>query len=300
MPPEGLQGKDQIMDMTGGRMSQKTREIILQARDLHYAYSEEKMALDGVSLDIREGEKIAVMGSNGAGKSTFFLNINGVLKSESGEIIYRGEKMTKKTLNHLRKNVGIVFQDADNQIIASTVRAEISFGPMNLKLPKAEVADRVNEALAYMNLQGFEDRPPHYLSGGEKKRVSIADILAMHPEIIIFDEPTAALDPVNADMLEEVLGKMADDGKTILISTHDVDFAYRWAERIVVFSGGRVIADGAPLEVFRDSGILERANLKRPMLLDIYEILRGQGLVEEKSPHPRNVEEFTALFTGKR
>lgn len=280
-------------------MDQETREIILQARDLHYAYSEEKMALDGVSLDIREGEKIAVMGSNGAGKSTFFLNINGVLKSESGEIIYRGEKMTKKTLNHLRKNVGIVFQDADNQIIASTVRAEVSFGPMNLKLPKAEVADRVNEALAYMNLQGFEDRPPHYLSGGEKKRVSIADILAMHPEIIIFDEPTAALDPVNADMLEEVLGKMADDGKTILISTHDVDFAYRWAERIVVFCGGHVIADGTPLEVFRDNEVLKRANLKRPMLLDIYEVLREQGLAREGMACPRNVEEFAALLTGK-
>lgn len=280
-------------------MDKRTGEIILQARDLHYAYSEEKMALDGVSLDIREGEKIAVMGSNGAGKSTFFLNINGVLKSESGEIFYRGEKMTKKTLNRLRKNVGIVFQDADNQIIASTVRAEVSFGPMNLKLPRADVAARVEEALAYMNLQGFEDRPPHYLSGGEKKRVSIADILAMHPEIIIFDEPTAALDPVNADMLETVLGKMADDGKTILISTHDVDFAYRWARRIVVFCGGRIIADGAPLEVFRDGGVLKQANLKRPMLLDIYDMLRERGFAEGGSPYPRNMREFAALFAGK-
>lgn len=280
-------------------MGRETKEIILQARELRYAYSEEKTALDGVSLAIREGEKIAVMGSNGAGKSTFFLNINGVLKSGSGEIFYRGEKMTKKTLNHLRKNVGIVFQDADNQIIASTVRAEVSFGPMNLKLPKGEVADRVDEALAYMNLKGFEERPPHYLSGGEKKRVSIADILAMHPEIIIFDEPTAALDPVNADMLEEVLEKMADDGKTILISTHDVDFAYRWAERIVVFCGGRIIADGSPLNVFQDHEILKRANLKRPMLLDIYEMLQKRGVVEENSAYPRNVEEFAALQLNK-
>ncbi|HCT92627.1 MAG TPA: ATP-binding protein [Lachnospiraceae bacterium] len=277
-------------------MEKGTREIILQARNLRYAYGEEKPALDGVSLDIREGEKIAVMGSNGAGKSTFFLNINGVLKSESGEIFYRGEKMTKKTLNRLRKSVGIVFQDADNQIIASTVRAEISFGPMNLKLPRGEVVSRVNEALAYMNLQGFEDRPPHYLSGGEKKRVSIADILAMHPEIIIFDEPTAALDPVNADMLEAVLGKMADDGKTILISTHDVDFAYRWAERIVVFGDGRIIADGEPLEVFRNSDILKRANLKRPMLLDIYEMLWKRGIIGQKKAYPRSVEEFAAML----
>jgi len=276
------------------------KEVILQARGLCYAYGEEKMALDHVSLDIREGEKIAVMGSNGAGKSTFFLNINGVLKSESGEIFYRGEKITKKTLNHLRKNVGIVFQDADHQIIASTVRAEVSFGPMNLKLSRSEVADRVGEALAYMNLSGFEDRPPHYLSGGEKKRVSIADILAMHPEIIIFDEPTAALDPVNADMLETVLGKMAGDGKTILISTHDVDFAFRWAERIVVFGGGRVIADGAPLEVFRDGELLKKANLKRPMLLDIYELLKKRGLVVGEAACPRDVEAFAAVLADGR
>lgn len=279
------------MAMMGGGMNGEKKEIILQARDLHYAYSEEKMALDGVSLDIREGEKIAVMGSNGAGKSTFFLNINGVLKSESGEIAYRGEKMTKKTLNHLRKNVGIVFQDADNQIIASTVRAEVSFGPMNLKLPRTEVAGRVDEALAYMNLQGFENRPPHYLSGGEKKRVSIADILAMHPEIIIFDEPTAALDPVNADMLEEVLGKMAEDGKTILISTHDVDFAYRWAERVLVFDRGELIADGGTLEVFQQEEVLKQAHLKKPEMLTVYETLSAQNLILKDS-YPRQAKEL--------
>lgn len=145
------------------------QEVILQVRDLQYAYSDEKMALKGVDLDIRQGERIAVMGSNGAGKSTFFLNINGVLQSEHGEIFYRGQKMTKKTMNDLRKNVGIVFQDADSQIIASTVQSEVSFGPMNLKLSRNDVRDRVDEALSYMNLTDFRHRPPHYLSGGEKK-----------------------------------------------------------------------------------------------------------------------------------
>ena len=205
---------------------------------------------NGVDLKIYEGEKIAVLGSNGAGKSTFFLNINGVLKPHEGEIFYRGEKITKKRLNHLRKNVGIVFQDADNQIIASTVMAEVSFGPMNLKLPREEVLRRVDKALDYMNITEFRDRPPHYLSGGEKKRVSIADIIAMESEVIIFDEPTAALDPLNAQMLEEVLHKMGQEGRTILLSTHDVDFAYRWAERVIVFCQGKVIADDTPLRVF--------------------------------------------------
>ena len=268
------------------------QEVILQVRDLQYAYSDEKMALKGVDLDIRQGERIAVMGSNGAGKSTFFLNINGVLQSEHGEIIYRGQNMTKKTMNDLRKNVGIVFQDADSQIIASTVQSEVSFGPMNLKLSRNDVRDRVDEALSYMNLTDFRHRPPHYLSGGEKKRVSIADIIAMHPEIIIFDEPTAALDPVNADMLEEVLEKMAQEGKTIMISTHDVDFAYRWAERVVVFCDGKIIADDAPLAVFSNETVIRQANLKRPMMLDIFETMREKGLVKDDRSYPKNVEEF--------
>ena len=268
------------------------QEVILQVRDLQYAYSDEKMALKGVDLDIRQGERIAVMGSNGAVKSTFFLNINGVLQSEHGEIFYRGQKMTKKTMNDLRKNVGIVFQDADSQIIASTVQSEVSFGPMNLKLSRNDVRDRVDEALSYMNLTDFRHRPPHYLSGGEKKRVSIADIIAMHPEIIIFDEPTAALDPVNADMLEEVLEKMAQEGKTIMISTHDVDFAYRWAERVVVFCDGKIIADDAPLAVFSNETVIRQANLKRPMMLDIFETMREKGLVKDDRSYPKNVEEF--------
>ena len=268
------------------------QEVILQVKDLQYAYSDEKMALKGVDLDIRQGERIAVMGSNGAGKSTFFLNINGVLQSEHGDIFYRGQKMTKKTMNDLRKNVGIVFQDADSQIIASTVQSEVSFGPMNLKLSRNDVRDRVDEALSYMNLTDFRHRPPHYLSGGEKKRVSIADIIAMHPEIIIFDEPTAALDPVNADMLEEVLEKMAQEGKTIMISTHDVDFAYRWAERVVVFCDGKIIADDAPLAVFSNETVIRQANLKRPMMLDIFETMREKGLVKDDRSYPKNVEEF--------
>lgn len=271
-------------------------EPIIEVKDLHYHYNGEKKALNGINLTINEGEKIAVIGSNGAGKSTFFLNLNGVLKAHHGEIIYRGQKITKKNLNELRKNIGIVFQDADNQIIASTVMAEVSFGPMNLKLPREEVIARVDEALAYMNISDFKDRPPHYLSGGEKKRVSIADIIAMKSEVIVFDEPTAALDPLNAAMLEEVLGKLSDEGKTMLISTHDVDFAYRWAERAVVFCGGEIIADDTPLRVFQNEEVLKKANLKRPMMLDVYEALTKNSLLEKEEKYPHSVEEFVQLI----
>ena len=274
---------------------QSEKDAVLEVRDLHFSYNDEKHALNGVDVKIYEGEKIAVLGSNGAGKSTFFLSINGVLKPHAGEVIYRGEKITKKRLNHLRKNVGIVFQDADNQIIASTVMSEVAFGPMNLKLPREEVLRRVDKALDYMNITEFRDRPPHYLSGGEKKRVSIADIIAMESEVIIFDEPTAALDPLNAQMLEEVLRKMGEEGRTILIPTHDVDFAYRWAERVLVFHQGKIIADDTPLRVFQQEELLKKANLRHPMLYDVCEILKKKGIIPDGEMYPKNMEEFRTM-----
>ncbi|MCB2289226.1 ATP-binding cassette domain-containing protein [Clostridium sp. CS001] len=269
---------------------------ILSIENLHYIYGNGKAALDGVSVDIYEGEKIAVIGSNGSGKSTFFLNINGVFTPEHGKIFYRGAAVNKKNLKELRKNIGIVFQDADNQIIASTVRAEVGFGPMNLKLSKEEVLERVEEALAYMNISDFKERPPHYLSGGEKKRVTIAGIIAMKSEIIIFDEPTASLDPLNALMLEEVLEKLGLEGKTMLISTHDVDFAYRWAERVIVFCEGKIIADGTPLEIFKNKPILKQANLKQPTMLEVYELLVEKHLLEDANVYPKGIKEFKEIL----
>jgi len=145
------------------------KKVILKAENLHYSYNKEHEVLKGVSLDIYEGERLAVLGANGSGKSTFFLNINGVLKPESGAVYYRDKLINKSSIKELRKNVGIVFQDADNQIIASTVRAEVSFGPMNLGLSREEVTKRVLDSLNYMDISHLIDRPPHYLSGGEKK-----------------------------------------------------------------------------------------------------------------------------------
>ena len=271
-------------------------DVLLQAQGLFYGYENKHDVLRDVSCSIREGERVAVLGANGAGKSTLFLNLNGVLTPSKGTVSYRGRVIGKKELNELRRHVGIVFQDADNQIIASSVLAEVSFGPMNLKLPKEEVKNRVEEALAYMNLSDFKDRAPHYLSGGEKKRVSITDIIAMKPEVIIFDEATAALDPLNADMLEEVLGNMAESGKTILVSTHDVDFAYRWAGRILVFCEGRLIADGDPLDIFGNEQVLKAAHLKRPVLLEVYEGLVKKGMLPDRRRYPRQISEFRNLL----
>ncbi len=273
------------------------KEEILRVQHLTYEYQPGHTAIEDVSLSIGKGEKIAVMGSNGAGKSTLFLNLNGVLQAETGEIYYQGIQIGRKDLGNLRRHVGFVFQDADNQMIASTVEAEVAFGPLNLKLPRQEVDKRIDEALDYMNLQSYRKRPPHYLSGGEKKRVSIADILAMKPEIILFDEPAAALDPFSTEMLQQVLSDLSREEKTLLISTHDVDFAYRWAERILVFDQGKLVADGETLEIFLQDKLLEQAHLKKPEMLKIYEILLKRGLVCEGS-YPKDAMELTKCMGG--
>jgi cobalt ABC transporter, ATP-binding protein len=274
-------------------------EVILKAENLHYSYTKEHEVLKGISLNIHRGERLAVLGANGSGKSTFFLNINGVLRPESGAVYYRDKLINKSSIKELRKNVGIVFQDADNQIIASTVRAEVSFGPMNLGLSKEEVTRRVLDSLNYMNISHLIDRPPHYLSGGEKKRVSIADIIAMDSEIIIFDEPTASLDPQNISIFEEVLDKMSAEQRTLVISTHDLEFAFRWADRIVVFCSGSIIADSDPISVLSDNEVLKKANLKKPILLEVFETLVENSVFRESTKPARNMDDFRKMFIAR-
>lgn len=269
---------------------------LLEIQDLSFAY-EDKQVLKDICVTVEKGEKIAVMGSNGAGKSTFFLNLNGVLQSDQGKIFLDGNKIGKKDFGKLHEKVGFVFQDADSQIIASNVKAEISFGPMNLGLPRDEVLRRVKSAITYMNLEDFTDRAPHYLSGGEKKRVSIADILAMESEILIFDEPMAALDPVNAENVEQVLSRLHDDGKTLLIATHDVDFAYRFADRVLVFSDGEIIADGTPLQIFQQKEVMERAHLKKPAMMIVWETLVSKGMVKNQGDYPTTPEQMIRKLT---
>lgn len=261
---------------TGGMQPLKEGPI-LAIQNLICSYETRKEVLRIPKLEIYAGEKIAVVGANGAGKSTFFLHLNGVMTARYGTICYRGVPVGNKNRKELRKKIGIVFQEAEHQMIASTVKAEVSFGPMNFKLSKEEVADRVEQALAYMNITALGDRPLHYLSGGEKKRVSIADIIAMEPEIILLDEPTASLDPVNVSLLEEVLQRLAREQKTLMVSTHDVDFAYRFADRVLVFSNGEIIADAAPEEVFAREDVLKSANLKKPLLFEVAQLLEEKG-----------------------
>jgi cobalt/nickel transport system ATP-binding protein len=270
---------------------------LLTIQNISYFYEDKKPALSNVSASFHRGELVAVLGSNGAGKSTFFLCCNGVLSPQQGKILFDGTKiLSKKDLLRLRQGVGLVFQDPDSQIIAGSVAAEISFGPMNLRLPKAEVVKRVDEAMMQMNIEKYRDQAPHYLSGGEKKRVSIADILAMKPEIILLDEPTASLDPYNAAMLENILVTLSQAGISILISTHDVNLAYRIANRAIVFSAGEIIADEDIETVFSKSTILKRAGLSKPLLYEAWECISAVHDNLSGMKKPRTITEFKEYF----
>ena len=274
------------------------KEKILEVKHLSFSYDGKKQALADVSVSIYPGEKIAVLGANGAGKSTFFLHLNGVRQGNAGTILLDGEEIvSKKQRKKLQQNVGIVFQDADSQLIASTVKAEVAFGPMNMGISKEEVENNTMDAITRMKLLDYVDRPPHYLSGGEKKRVGIADILAMKPRIIVVDEPTAAVDPASAQMLEETLSVLEQEGKTILLSTHDVDFAYRFAERVIVFHEGTILADDVPEQIFQDEELLKKANLKKPLMLQVYELLQKRGIVSGNTV-PQNIEQLSAILSS--
>ena len=272
---------------------------LLELQNVSFSYPEAAPALRNISLKVYPGERIAVLGNNGAGKSTFFLICNGILKPQTGSLFCQEQEITptysKKQLLELRQNVGIVFQDADNQIIASTVESEVSFGPMNLRLPLEQVQQQVDAALASMQLQTYRDRAPQNLSGGEKKRVSIADILAMQPQIILFDEPSASLDPYNTNLLEQTLHQLSQDGITMLVSTHDIDLACRFAERAIVFNDGEIIADGPINSVLHDNKIIERAGLRKPLLFAAADLLTETfGLTVANAP--RDLTEFSDLL----
>ena len=260
---------------------------LLRFEQVSFAYEEGRDALNGVSVSIGAGEKIAVLGNNGAGKSTFFLLANGVLKPRFGKIFLEGTAVGRSTkeLNILRRSVGLVGQDPDVQILAGSVEEEISFGPMNLRLPRQEVQSKVDGAIAAFELEAYRQRAPQYLSGGEKKRVTLADALAMEPKLLLLDEPAASLDPANTRLLEQNLAMLSERGMGLLISTHDVDFAWRWADRILLFHEGELAADGAPETIFRDLPLLKTCGLEQPLLCQA-------GLLLGLEKLPRTVSEL--------
>ena len=264
-------------------------EPILRLENVSYTYPDGPLAADHLSVSIQKGERVAVLGRNGAGKSTFFLLCNGILEPDQGTVYCGGKAVSrkKKDLLELHRRVGIVFQEAENQILAVTVEGEVSFGPMNLGLPVDAVHRRTEAAMKAMGLEDYGDRPPQYLSGGEKKRVTIADILAMEPDVILLDEPTASLDPENAARLEQILDELTRAGIALAVSTHDVDFAARFAHRGLAFAGGKLVADAPMKFIFSQEELLREAGLRKPWLWQAAEALRPG-----EANYPMTMEQF--------
>lgn len=277
------------------------KEYILETKNLSFKYEDGTNALNNINLKIEKGKKIAFLGVNGAGKSTLFLNFNGILKPSSGEVLYKGEKIkyTHSYLNELRKNIGIVFQDPDNQLFSANVYQEVSFGAMNLDLDETEVRKRVDEGLKSVNMYEYKDKAVHFLSYGQKKRVSIADILVMEPEIIIFDEPTSSLDPKHAKQIVEIFNEINEAGITVILSTHDVEIAYSWADYIIVMKDGKVVKSGEPVKIFKDDDFIKDVYLDKPIVLEVYEKLVEKGYIESQDNIPRDKDELIKILDNK-
>jgi cobalt/nickel transport system ATP-binding protein len=253
---------------------------LIETRDLTYSYSSgSKKALDGINFVAPRNARIAVLGSNGAGKSTLFKHFNGIFRPTSGSVLIRGEPITRTNIREVRKFVGIVFQNADDQIFSPTVEQDVAFGPTNLGLDEETIHHRVHEALRIMGIEDLCDRVPHHLSGGEKKRVAIAGAIAMEPEVLVLDEPTAGLDPKGIhDLLGFINDLKKSSGMTVIFSTHDVSLVPEIADYIYVMNKGRIVAQGTIAEVFIQAELLKSVRLDVPLYPKLIQSLREKGI----------------------
>ncbi|MEJ2625513.1 MAG: ABC transporter ATP-binding protein [Pseudolabrys sp.] len=239
---------------------------IFDVIDVHYAYHDTP-ALTGLSLRIERGERIVLLGANGSGKSTLLRLLDGLYFPSRGRIEAFAQALDEEHFHHdetafaFRRRVGFVFQNSDVQLFNPTVFDEIAFGPLQLGWPKSQIRTRVAAILDEFSIDHLKDRPPHRLSGGEKKRVALASVLAIDPEVLLLDEPTAALDPKSASALIDFLVTCRGSGRTVITATHDLDIVEDIADRCIVMEAGRVIASGTPHEILMDVPLLTRAGL---------------------------------------
>lgn len=246
----------------------------IEVSELGFSYPDGPPALAGVSFRIVHGESVAVVGANGAGKSTLLMHLNGVLTPARGTVRIGDVPVTRKTVRDIRKTVGMVFQDPDDQLFMPTVYEDVAFGPMNLGLPPEDVDARVQAALTQVGALSLADRPPYRLSGGEKRAVAIATVLSMLPDILVMDEPSSSLDPRARRRVIELLRSFSH---TKIIATHDLDLALDVCERTIVMSGGTIIADGLTLEIFRDEALLQQGGLEAPLSMQGCPVCAGAG-----------------------
>lgn len=273
----------------------------IETKDLEFSYVDGTNALQGMNIRIPAGKKIAFLGPNGAGKTTLFLHFNGLIKPDRGKVYVSGQEVRydRTSLLDVRKKVGIIFQDPDTQLFSSSVRQEISFGPLNLGLSRDLAEKRVRQAMEDTGILDLQDKPTHFLSYGQKKRVAIADILAMQPQVLVCDEPTAWLDVKHSRQVMEILNRCNKQGVTLIISTHDVDMAYSWADYIFVMKDGQVISEGTPLEIFADQGVLQEAELARPLLFELSGELASKGCFEKGVP-AKSIKELISRIQERK
>lgn len=266
---------------------------IIVTKNVRYSYGDGFEALKGVDIKIEAGKKISFVGPNGAGKSTLFLMFNGIHVPTEGEILFNGEKMryNSKSLVEIRKRVGMVFQNPDDQLFAPTLYQDVAFGPMNLGWDEDKVKKYTELALDYVNLLHIKGKPPHHLSGGQKKRAAIAGILVMEPDVIILDEPLSNLDPRGANEVIDMLNELNSYGKTIIISTHDIELAYQWSDYVYLMADGKIVGQGTPDTLFKEKELIKKTHLKTPLIIQIYNELVNRDLVTDGKT-PKNLLEL--------
>lgn len=280
-------------------MKPALHDILLQFEELSYRYADGSTGLDGCSLAVVRGSRNAVLGANGSGKTTLFQHANGLMRPSAGTVRYAGQPVDygRHGLRELRSRVGMIFQNPDRQLFSASVAEDVSFGPLNLGLDNDTVRQRVAAALAAVGLADMGERPVHHLSFGQKKRACIAGVLAMHPELLVLDEPKAGLDPaMQADLLA-ILDNLHRQGMSILLSTHDVDFAYRWADHIHLMAAGRCVASFAAGDLPGRANELAEAGLPLPSVITLHGRLVEQGLVPAEPP-PRSTDALLAMLPG--
>jgi len=263
-----------------------SERVLIEADNVHFAYPDGHKVLKGISFRIRKGEKIALIGPNGAGKSTLMSHLNGVQLASSGRIVIDGLTVSKDNLKEIRRKIGIVFQDPDDQLFCPTVYDDVAFGPLNLGLPEHEIALRVQEALSVVGLEGFEERSSFHLSFGERKRLALATVLSYQPEILVFDEPSTNMDPMNR---RNLINWLKNTDKTLLLCTHDLDIALEVCSRCLLLTDGRIESDGLTQEILYDRGLLEKNKLEMPLALMTHELLHDILAEQEMDEEHRNI-----------
>jgi cobalt/nickel transport system ATP-binding protein len=238
---------------------------VLDVSGLAFAYADGHQALFGVDLHVHRGERVALLGPNGAGKTTLVLHLNGILSAGAGRVRVAGLEVTKANLREIRRRVGVVFQDPDDQLFMPTVRDDVAFGPANLGVTGPDLEGRVHDALSKVGMVEYADRPPHHLSFGQRRRVAVATVLAMEPEILVLDEPSSNLDPTSRRELAEILAGL---DVTVLMVTHDLPYAWQLCTRSVVLSEGVIVADGVTTDILTDETLMRAHRLELPFGFD--------------------------------